>query len=227
MKLKITSLVILSILIIVFSANLYHSKPAVKAVRVVKYKLPLINHNPLTKLLKKRRSKRDFSETPLSFKSLSAILWAAQGITNEKGFRTAPSAGGLFPLTIYVVVRNVPSLSPGLYQYDNQNNQLILLMKSQLSHKVAKSSYNQMWMQEAPAIVVIAADYNITAKKYGLVAKRYVHMEVGAVAENVYLQAIQLNLATTLVGGFKEDAIKKLLGIHQQPLGLMPIGLEN
>lgn len=227
MKLKITLLVISSILIIVFSAKFYHSKPAVKSVRVVKYKLPLIDHTPLTKLLKKRRSKRAFSEKPLSFKSLSAILWAAQGITNERGFRTAPSAGGLFPLTIYVVVRNVPPLSPGLYQYNNQKNQLILLMKSQLSHKIAKSSYNQMWMKEAPAIVVIAADYNITAKKYGLAAKRYVHMDVGVVAENVYLQATQLNLATTLVGGFKENVIKKLLGIPQQPLGLMPIGLEN
>ena len=50
-----------------------------------------------------RRSVRGFSNKPLSLAEVSQLLWSAQGTTDNKGLRSAPSAGGLYPLVLYLV----------------------------------------------------------------------------------------------------------------------------
>jgi SagB-type dehydrogenase family enzyme len=79
---------------------------------------------------------------------------------------------------------------------------------------------------EAPAIVVLAAVYQRTARKYGERAPRYVHMEVGHAAQNVYLQAGALGLGTTLVGALRDEKLARVLELPEQvkPLGLLPVG---
>ena len=66
----------------------------------------------LTDALSKRRSTRDYLNKPVSDAQISQLLWAAQGVTNEKGYRTSPSAGAKFPLELYVVN------ATGVYHYE-------------------------------------------------------------------------------------------------------------
>ena len=66
--------------------------------------------------ISQRRSKRNFSGQVLTQVQLSQVLWAAQGITNKRGFRTTPSAGATFPLTLYVVIGKVEGISAGVYR---------------------------------------------------------------------------------------------------------------
>ena len=68
--------------------------------------------------LAKRRSIRKYSDQALSLQEIGQILWAAQGITSPRGFRTAPSAHGFYPITLYLVVSNVTGLTPDVYTYD-------------------------------------------------------------------------------------------------------------
>ena len=63
------------------------------------------------KALRERRSIRDFKRKPLSIAEVSQLLWAAQGITASGGRRTAPSAGALYPLELYLVADNVEGLA--------------------------------------------------------------------------------------------------------------------
>ncbi len=177
--------------------------------------------------LEKRRSRRGYSDAPLTLEDVAQILWAAQGITHRRGgMRTAPSAGALYPLEIYLISGDVEGLTAGLYHYQPMGHKLIMLKDGDLRNQMTWAVLFQNWIQGAPAIVVISAVYQRTEEKYESMAERYVHMEVGHVSQNIYLQATSRNLATVFVGAFADRKIQKILGlpIDHIPVGLMPLG---
>lgn len=176
--------------------------------------------------LQQRRSVRTFSDASLGLEDVAQVLWAAQGVTRPSGYRTTPSAGALQPLVIYLVAGKVAGLTPGVYRYEPGEHALVLTRNGDLRGALAASALGQRSVQEAPAVVVIAADYQRTAHKYGSRAQRYVHMEAGHAAQNVYLQATACGLGTVLVGSFDDLKSLELLGLPAQhtPLGLMPLG---
>jgi len=174
--------------------------------------------------LLERRSVRDYGEDSLSIEQISQLLWAAQGITVKWGGRTAPSAGALYPLEIYLVVGQVKGLKPGLYHYDPRKHEITQTKEGDLRQKITQASLYQDEILKAPVTLIITAVYERTMKKYGERGIRYVHMEVGSVGENVYLQAETLNLGTVFIGAFEDEEVKKVLGIGEEPLGIMPIG---
>jgi SagB-type dehydrogenase family enzyme len=169
---------------------------------------------------------REYSHEPLTPKELSQLLWAAQGISSPDGKRTAPSAGAIYPLRLYVVVADVMSLSPGIYAYRPQTHALDNVAGGHVMSDVAAAAFGQTWMRTAPAVIVIAADDDMTTRKYGSRGKRFVHIEVGHAAQNVYLQATAFNLATVMVGAFDEAQVASILRLPQaeQPLALLPVG---
>jgi SagB-type dehydrogenase family enzyme len=176
--------------------------------------------------LEQRRSTRDFARGGLSLDEIGQLLWAAQGITDRKGFRTAPSAGALYPLEAYVVVGNVDDLPPGVYRYSPKRHELIRIMSGDRRRALAGAALGQAWVKRAPAVIVIAGVYERSAKKYGRRAQRYTHIEVGHAAQNVYLQATALGLGTVLVGAFHDADVQEALDLpaDHEPLGLMPVG---
>jgi SagB-type dehydrogenase family enzyme len=176
-----------------------------------------------------RRSVREYGDDPVLLSQLSQILWAAQGITGERGFkRAAPSAGAKYPLEIFVAIGNVERLAPGLYRYKPETHSLSVARTGDVRRELCSEALSQECVRGAPLDVVIAADYERTMEKYGDRGVRYVHMEVGAVAENIYLQAESLGLGTVFVGAFSDGGVKKLLGVDDvEPLGIMPVGVRR
>lgn len=173
-----------------------------------------------------RRSVRDFSDRALPITAVSQILWAAQGITDARGLRTAPSAGGLYPLEVYLVAGRVSGLAAGTYRYEPRQHQLLPIEAGDHRDQIAAAALEQGWVSGAPAILVLAAVYERSAHKYGERAPRYVHMEVGHAAQNVYLQAVSLDLATCMVGAFRDARLKQVLALPAEVdvLALMPVG---
>jgi len=174
--------------------------------------------------LSERRSVREYGKDSLSIEEISQFLWAVQGITARWGGRTAPSAGALYPLEIYVVVGEVKGLKPGLYHYDPQKHSITKKVDGDLRQELTQASLYQDEITKAPATFVITAVYERTMKKYKERGIQYVHMEVGAAGENIYLQAETLNLGTVFIGAFEDEKVKKVLGIQEEPLGIMPVG---
>lgn len=187
--------------------------------------------------LVQRRSVREFAADALQLEELGQLLWAAQGITEPTpapedwpwgewggGLRTAPSAGALYPLELYVLATNVAGLEAGLYRYRPREHGLERV--GEPTGGLAAAALGQRAIAEAPAVVVIAAEYRRTAAKYGDRAERYVHIEVGAAAENVYLQAEAAGLATVFIGAFRDEQVQETLALPDRhaPLGLMPVG---
>ena len=173
-----------------------------------------------------RRSVREYEDAALSLSEIGQLLWAAQGITSESGFRTAPSAGALYPLELYLVVGDVEQLPPGVYKYKPDMHRLINTAQGDLSDELQAASLDQSAIGDAPAVIVIAAVYERTTVKYGDRGNRYVHMEVGSAAQNVYLQAVSLDLGTVIIGAFHDQNIKSLLHMqeNEHPLAIMPVG---
>lgn len=173
-----------------------------------------------------RRSVREFRDRPLPMASLSQLLWAAQGVTSREGFRTAPSAGALYPLEISVVVGNVTGLAAGVYRYEPRGHALRQLNTDDRRETLRQAAFDQSALTAAPMILVISAVPERTTAKYGQRGTGYVYMEAGHTAQNVYLQAVGLGLGTVVVGAFDDGRVKKALGLpaRELPLYLMPVG---
>jgi len=182
----------------------------------------------LEKAIASRRSRREYSKTPLTLKQISQILWAAQGITDqEKELRSAPSAGALYPLEIYLLTgeKGVEELESGVYHFQAENFQLKKVLTADLRHDLSRAALNQSVVNQAPATIIITALYQRTTEKYGQRGEQYVHLEAGHVGQNIYLQAEALGLGTVVIGAFNDQQLKELLQLDQeQPLYLMPIG---
>ena len=176
--------------------------------------------------LRKRRSTRDYPNEPLKLHDLSQLLWAAQGITDARGFRTAPSAGALYPLELYVVAGNVENLKPGIYKYKPDEHEIVLLMEGDKRVDLAVAALSQPWVKDGALTIVITAVYERTTVKYGDRGTRYVHIEVGHAAQNLCLQATAMGLGVVTVGAFNDERVSELLNLpdNEKPLYIIPVG---
>lgn len=204
-------------------------KSTSKEEQMVTIKLPTPQHDSKVSVesaLLKRRSIRNFKDEPLTLSQVSQLLWAAQGETNPRGFRTAPSAGATYPLETYIVVGNVQGLSVGIYKYRPHGHELIRTVPGDKRKNLSRAALGQSWVSAAPAVMVFSAVYGRTTGRYGDRGIMYIHMEAGHAAQNVSLQAISLGLGTVMVGAFHDRNVKSVLslGADERPLYLVPIG---
>ena len=175
----------------------------------------------LEEALAARRSVREFVDEPLTERQLSQLLWAVQGITGEGGLRSAPSAGALYPLEVYV------AMASGVYHYEPEQHAVTIMRTADLRPAMCAASLRQDAVRQSPAVFVIAAVYARMAKKYGEAwSRRYVDMEIGHAAQNLLLQAVALGLGGVPIGAFHEDRMRRLLGLPagEEPLYLLPVG---
>jgi SagB-type dehydrogenase family enzyme len=177
--------------------------------------------------LARRRSVREYAETPLSFDQLSQLLWAAQGTTERThGLRTVPSAGALYPLEVYVAAERIDGLRSGVYRYVPGRHSLRLVLEGSVCEQLCRQALSQEALREAPAALALSAVFARTTGKYGERGRRYVYMEVAHAAQNVSLQAIALGLGTVVIGAFDDESVKSTLGMREdeEPLYLVPVG---
>jgi SagB-type dehydrogenase family enzyme len=190
----------------------------------------------LEETLKNRRSVRAYKETPLTLAEVSQLLWSAYGISMpvenapdflRGGLRTAPSAGALYPLELYFVARNVTGLDPGVYWYKSETHQLVLLVQADMWEDLSEAGFSQPHFETAAAAIVYSAVFERNTRKYGERGReRYVCMDLGHSAENVYLQAHALKIGTCAIGAFSDMALKQVIGMTkaEEPLYIMPLG---
>jgi SagB-type dehydrogenase family enzyme len=181
----------------------------------------LSGETSLEEALVRRRSAREYDTQPLTSRELGQLLWAAQGITHERGLRTAPSAGALYPLEVYVATTD------GVFHYQPQGHQLLVTSPQDAREKLYHAALNQDPVRQAPAVFIVTAIYERTAEKYGAErSPRYVHLEAGHAAQNLLLGAVALGLGAVPIGAFHDEEIQRALGLpaDHQPLYLIPVG---
>jgi len=180
----------------------------------------------LEQSLLQRRSIRSYTGQPLTLQEVSQLLWAAQGITDPRGFRTAPSAGALYPLEVYVLVGEVQNLPSGVYWYEPDGHQLVKTMDGDRRAELASAALGQGCVGEGAVAFVFTGVYERTTGKYGDRGIRYVHIEVGHAAQNLCLQATAMGLGAVTIGAFHDEQVTKLLDLpeKEQPLYIIPVG---
>jgi len=177
-------------------------------------------------VLQNRRSNREFAGKSITLAQFSQLLWAAQGVTNDQGFRTAPSAGALYPMELYVVVGSVKGLDSGVYKYNCRKHAITLVRSGDALNELEVACLGQSCIGESAIAIVIMGVYARVRCKYGERAIRYVHIEAGHVSQNVCLQAVALGLATVTVGAFDDGRVQGVVRAKsdEEPLYVMPVG---
>ena len=184
----------------------------------------------LERAILERRSVREYSSDPLTLEEMGQLLWAAQGITEpERGFRAAPSAGATYPLEIYLIAGQVEGLSPGVYSYRPHTHDLELITEGDRRQELFNAALQQTPVREAAINLVFSAVYQRTTQRYGERGIKYVHMEVGHAAQNVYLQVVSLGLGTVVIGAFDDQTVRRALNLplEEVPLYIMPVGRKG
>ena len=178
----------------------------------------------LEEAIYKRRSIRSFASKELSLEQISQLLWAAQGITDTgMGFRTAPSAGALYPLELYIVKKD------GFFHYHPMGHILEKAGDRDVRNEIVRTALGQSFIGQAPVSVIISVVKSRVTDKYSSRGNRYVDIEVGHAAENLQLQAVTLGLGSVAIGAFTDSEVKSILGLPEdtEPRYIIPVGYAN
>jgi SagB-type dehydrogenase family enzyme len=184
----------------------------------------------LWEALQARRSIRSYTLETLTLQELSQLLWATQGATTFfRGFpyRSAPSAGALYPVETYLVVNRVEGLDPGLYHYDAFDAVLQLLKEGGLGAQAAAASLDQPMAAHAAVAFVWTAIVERGKWKYRERAYRYIYLDAGHIGQNLCLAATALGLGCCTIGAFYDEEVNRLVdvdGVSETALYMGAVG---
>lgn len=191
--------------------------------------LPSPDGSSVANAIRQRRSCRAFRPAVMPVASLSSLLGDAYGLVGSTSFgdrtrflrRAVPSAGGLFPLELYVVLRRVEGLEDGLYHYGVPGHTVRLMRRGDLFPTLEPMFYTYPFIRDANIVFAVSAVFNRVQKKYGPRGYRYILIESGHVGQNLCLRAAEMGLATLCMGGFVDSELNALLGLSPAREGVM------
>ncbi len=166
--------------------------------------------------LENRRSIRDYSSDPVEIEVLAHLLWATQGKSAQQGdnvFKTAPSAGALYPVELWTAVFDVPGVEPGIYRYDESQHCLQALRIADFRSEFLEACMNQKMIQQAPLLFLWIAKFNDCAWRYSQRAYRYVYLDAAHSAQNCALACSALGLGSCMIGAFYDDLMDHICGL--------------
>jgi SagB-type dehydrogenase family enzyme len=173
-----------------------------------------------------RRSCRSYIGGTMTQDQLAQLCWSAQGITDPMdGFRAAPSAGAIFPVTLWAYALRVKGLAPNsLWVYDPREHALREVGPPNGEQSLTKLCFGQEWIDTVAASFLLTCTYDAMIEKYGAGSERYIELEAGHIVQNIHLQAVTLGLNGCAVGAYNNSDIQKFLKTDEKPLYIMPVG---
>ena len=200
----------------------WSKKPETYKIYPLSNKIPLPStfpeqSNPFADLLRKRKSIRSYSLEPLSINDLSFLLWASTGIHRKQQgieFRTAPSAGALYPIETYIVANKVEGLNKGLYHYNIASHSLEELKLGDITAYIAQAALEQEMCIEAPVTFVWTAVFERSKWKYKQRAYRYIYLDAGHIAQNLAMAATSIGLGSCQIGAIFDEEVNEIVGLN-------------
>lgn len=218
--------------------NVIKEFPEAPVYELTKDFLPM--DKPLDELLAKRSSQHNYGSEAINLQTLSTFLHYSYGIKryitayNHKEFpvRQAPSAGGLQPNDIYLVVNSVEGLPKGLYHYNPRKHALELLDEGNMRSEMVRNCIYTESVFYAPVICILTIDMNRVIWKYGERSYRTAQMDTGVLVQNMYLVGTALNLNVSAVAAYYDDRMNEMLQLDGKnefvsllfPMGHKPFG---
>ena len=200
-----------------------------EATKVIKLPQPRTDGGiSVEKALLERRSVRSFSDEALTLDEVAQLCWAAQGVTDDKGHRTSPSAMATYTLEVYLLAGNVTGLPSGIYHYSPQGHNLTLISTGNKIPELFNSSMGgkEDWRNGSPTVFIVTGVFERINKIPGQDLSRFVYVEAGTASENLLLEVVSLGLGATYTAGFDENKTREYLGLAsgETPIGVLPVG---
>ena len=171
---------------------------------------------PLWEALATRKTRRTYRTGHMTLGELSQLLWAGDGKSREgRGmfFRTAPSAGALYPVELYVMANRVDRLQKGVYRYDAGGNRLAMVGEGDRAEDAAEAALGQHMLLKAAAVVFMTAVVERSRQKYGQRAYRYIYLDAGHIGQNLCLAAHAMGFGACPIGAFYDDEMNAIIGV--------------
>jgi SagB-type dehydrogenase family enzyme len=188
-------------------------------------------------VIERRRTARQFTGGSLTVEEVSKLLHYSYGITGAtpisqssdeyQYLRSAPSAGALYPLEMYLISWGISGIEPGLYHYSVVHHALELLKTGDFSQHAAEYTFLDDIAKEACTLFLISAIFQRTMFKYNERGYRFVLLDAGHLGQNICLMATAMNLGVLPIGGFLDDELNRLLdidGVHESVVYPLLVG---
>lgn len=186
-------------------------------------KLPEHPSTQLKELLFERHSSREFSNSSISFDTVSGCLYYSAGLMmhtkqdehNSSDARFYPSAGKRYPTEIYFIAKRVEGIPQGIYHYNVSKNKVELINENVADSFISSIFLNE-WVNQSPITFILTSVLTRTQLKYGERGLRYSFFEAGHVAQNILLNSTAFGLSACPIGGFIDQELEKLIGIRSE-----------
>lgn len=202
--------------------------------------LPEIRHSykGLQEMMFNRRSRREVGKE-FSLSQLATVLGQALGPTQidhneqygfDQALRAWPSAGALYPLDAYLIVRKIHGIQSGIYHYNVICHHLERLTSRHVDEVVREGFMWQRWIMDGAVILLFVASFDRTLSKYGDRGYRFVFLDAGHAAQNILLVAEQEGLQACALGGFCDKVLAEDLridGVYEAVVYAIVMGGAN
>ncbi|MCK4487334.1 MAG: SagB/ThcOx family dehydrogenase [Desulfobacterales bacterium] len=167
-------------------------------------------------ILNQRRSRRRYASEPITMTTLSTLLWATQGITlsaRDYQFRTAPSAGALYPVETYLSIHRVSDLKQGMYHFNVLDFALEEIAQGNFAEHLTRAALDQAMVRRGAVLFIWTAIVLRSMSKYRNRCIRYIFMDAGHIAQNLQLAATAMGLGCCPIGAFYDKEINQILRV--------------
>ena len=179
------------------------------------------------KLLDTRRSVRTYdTDAPMTKEQLAYVLWSVGGIqffrdpNQVSALRPTPSGGCRHPFNIYIAVKDVEGLEPGLYHHlptENISEKRTTIQKlkeiEDYSQNITKAFASQAWTADAPVVLFITCSPYRSEWRYVTAAHRVMLIDLGHLGQNAMLSAVALGLDSCCLAAYNQECCDKLLSV--------------
>jgi SagB-type dehydrogenase family enzyme len=199
-------------------------------------------HLELGEAIARRRSIRSYTGDKLGLDYVATILRSAAGITGVAEvdlalggesllrFRATPSAGGLYPIDLYVVALKVADLDRGIYRYNPNKDELVQVRASSAVEHLIESLAapdEVISIRQANAVFLLVGQPWRSMRKYGARGMRFLFLEAGAIAENINLATMALGFGSLDCASFYDDEVHEAMnldGLYQTLVHTVIVG---
>jgi SagB-type dehydrogenase family enzyme len=163
--------------------------------------------------------------------ALSRWIYFTYGVTaiirqpgRDQMLRAAPSAGGLYPAELYLIIRDWPEVEPGLYGYDVRRHRLVLLTDGiAVADAITTAAYGNAAIAAAPVLAVVSGVFERSRWRYQERAYRRILLDAGHLIGNAGLAAQALGLRLHATAAFCDDAVIQALRLDEADEGILAL----